>query len=69
MISIWIDKGWLTKQHFKTIQQFADSLVVPSDVGRIPSKIESGFSNFKADQFKSWILPLQHSIIYYQFSS
>ena len=56
MISVWIDKGWLTKQHFKTIQQFADNLVVPSDVGKIPSKIESGFSSFKADQFKSWIL-------------
>ena len=64
MISVWIDKGWLTKQHFKTIQQFADSLVVPSDVGRIPSKIESGFSSFKADQFKSWILTYSIPALY-----
>ena len=55
MISLWIEEGWLTKQHFKAIQQFIDSLVLPSDVGRIPHKIESGFSSFKADQFKSWI--------------
>ena len=53
MISLWIEEGWLTKRHFKTIQQFTDSLVLPSDVGRIPHKIESGFSSFKADQ---WIL-------------
>ena len=55
MISLWIEKGWLTKQHFKTIQQFTDSLVLPSDIGRIPYKIESDCLSFKADQFKSWI--------------
>ena len=55
-ISLWIEKGWLTKHHFTTIQNFIDCLVLPSDIGRIPHKIESGFSSFKADQFKSWIL-------------
>ena len=28
---------------------------VPGDIGRIPSKIASGFSGFKEDQFKTWI--------------
>ena len=28
---------------------------VPANVGRIPTKIGSGFSGFKADQFKTWI--------------
>ena len=42
-------------------------MILPSDIGRIPNKIESGFSGFKADQFKSWILiysiPALHSIL------
>ena len=31
-------------------------MVVPSDVGRIPRKIETGFSGFKEDQLKTWII-------------
>ncbi len=31
-------------------------MIVPSDMGRIPYKIMSGFSSFTADQFKNWIL-------------
>ena len=30
--------------------------VVPSDIGRIPHKIFSGFALFTADQFKNWIV-------------
>lgn len=70
MISIWINSGMLNNQ-FDKIQTFVDNINVPSDVGRIPRKIEVGFSGFKADQFKSWtnlysipalfdILPAQH---------
>lgn len=33
-----------------------DSFVVPPDVGRIPSKILTGFSGFTADQFKNWFI-------------
>ena len=33
-----------------------DSFVVPPDVGRIPSKILTGFSSFTADQFKNWFI-------------
>ena len=46
----------ISKSHFETIQNFIDSINVPSDVGRIPSKISSGFSGFKADQFRTWII-------------
>ena len=55
MINTWIKHGSLTASHFPEIQAFVDTLVVPSDVGRIPRKIESGFCGFKADQFKNWI--------------
>lgn len=30
--------------------------VLPSDIGRIPQKISSGFSSFTADQWKNWSL-------------
>ena len=57
------------KEHFVSIQKFANSLISPSDIGRcyIPNKIESGFS---AVQFKSRIATnlfdsgtVQHSTI------
>lgn len=55
MIAIWEHELLLLPSHGETKQNFVDSISVPSDVGRIPLKIESGFSGFKADQFKNWI--------------
>lgn len=55
ILSLWIELQLLNSTHFDQIQQFVDNMVVPCDVGRIPSKIGSGFSGFKADQFKTWI--------------
>ena len=55
ILSLWKDLDLLDKTHFVKVQEFVDNMVVPSDVGRIPSKISSGFSGFKADQYKAWI--------------
>ena len=55
VLSLWINSGLLSSTHFVKIQDLVDSMVVPPDVGRIPLKISSGFSGFKADQFKTWI--------------
>ena len=55
ILSLWKDLDLLNKTHFDNVQNFVDNMVVPSDIGRIPSKISSGFSGFKADQFKTWI--------------
>ena len=67
MLSLWTEQGWINKRHFCSIQKFVDELIVPSHIGRIPQKIESAFSGFKADQFKSWILiysiPALYSIL------
>ncbi len=50
-----------------SLSGFVDDMVVPSDVGRIPTKIRSGFSGFKADQFKTWItiysIPALHGVL------
>ena len=37
---------------FKSIQSRIDGIRVPADIGRIPRKIEAGFSGFTADQYK-----------------
>ena len=55
MLSIWVEHNIFSQDHFIRIQEFIDSMSVPSDIGRIPSKIASGFSGFTADQFKIWI--------------
>lgn len=55
MLQIWLKQGLLTPSHFEQIQECVDSFFVPSDVGRIPRKIETGFSGYTADQFKNWI--------------
>ena len=55
MVKIWIRDGVLLSSHFEKIQECVDSINVPADVGRIPRKIQSGFSAFKADQCKNWI--------------
>ena len=38
------------------IQDRVDSFIVPSGVGRIPLKIQSGFLQFTADQWKNWVV-------------
>lgn len=47
-------KGLLTAVEFEKIQEKVDSFIVPDDIGRIPSKIASGFSGFTADQWRNW---------------
>ena len=55
IIALRIQQNLLGNHEFEQIQRFVDNVVVPADVGRIPTKIGSGFSGFKADQFKTWI--------------
>ncbi len=38
-----------------SIQGKVDSFITPSDVGRIPSKIASGFSGFTAEELDSYL--------------
>lgn len=52
---MWISTGLLDDHKFKSIQDRIDNFLVPPDIGRIPSKIQSGFSSFTAEQFKNWV--------------
>lgn len=48
--------GIIDKSHYIQIQEKVDVFVTPSDIGRIPSKIASGFSGFTAEQWRNWTL-------------
>ena len=54
MMSVWLERNFITKHHYQRIQKVIDDMSVPSDIGRIPQKVESGFAGFKADQYKTW---------------
>lgn len=54
--AVWIEKNMLTPSNFERIQSRVDKCVVPTDIGRIPHKILSGFASFTADQFKNWVV-------------
>ena len=56
MKNLWIKENILTQQKFSEMQELLNKFHVPSDVGRIPRKIETGFSGFTADQFKNWVM-------------
>jgi hypothetical protein len=55
---LWIEENRLTKKHLEIMQERANKIKVPSDMGRIPNKIATGegFSGFTADQWKTFIL-------------
>ena len=42
--------------NFVRMQRVVDAFITPAGIGRLPQKVESGFSNFKAEQWKNWIL-------------
>ena len=54
MLQIWKELNLPDEQDFKVLQKRINKLKVPSSIGRIPSKIASGFKGFTADQFKNW---------------
>ena len=53
--NVWIQQDILTKSTMMAIQNTIDSMSVPTDLGRIPCKIQSGFDHFTADQLKNWV--------------
>ena len=54
VLSIWKEQKHISTEHFVQIQKLVDTFTVPNDIGRIPLKIASGFSDFSADQWRNW---------------
>jgi hypothetical protein len=55
MKRLWIDRGIITQTQLLEMQKFVDGFHVPPDIGRLPRKLETGFSGFTAAQFKNWV--------------
>ena len=54
-MSVLFDTGKLSKEHLTSIQEIiVNSVNVPDGVGRIPWKIQSGFSRLTAEQWRNW---------------
>ena len=52
MMTLWKEKKLLHHVSLQGTQSLVDEFNVPSDIGRIPYKISSGYSSFTADQWK-----------------
>jgi hypothetical protein len=64
VMKLWIDEKKLTSQNLSLMQERANEIQVPVDIGRLPNKISKGdgFSGFSADQWKTFILIYATSI-------
>ena len=51
---VWHERNMINKKDYASLQQCVDSVCVPPNLGRLPSKILSSFSGLTADQFKNW---------------
>lgn len=49
------ETGPITHSDLEHMQEKMDAMKTPSTVGRIPRKLETGFSGFTADQLKNWV--------------
>lgn len=67
MKNIWMKQELVTTSDLQNMQETMDAMKTPSNVGRIPRKLETGFSGFTADQLKNWVnlysIPCLHSVL------
>ena len=54
-VKLWIQRSNPSRD-FSCIQKEVDAFITPAGFGRLPRKVENGFANFKAQQWKNWIL-------------
>ena len=54
-VEVWLEMLILSASDLERVQVKIDSSNVPSDLGRIPTKIAKMFSGFTAEQWKNWV--------------
>ena len=54
VMNVWVANEILTQADFDKIQKVVGSFSVPNDIELISYRIGSGFSGFKADQWRPW---------------
>ena len=55
-MELWTRNNIISKQDIEVIEERMSHLLAPHSIGRLPLKIDSGFSWFSADQWKNWTL-------------
>ena len=56
VMDVWKRLEVINTKDYEIIQKKVDNFVCPPEIGRVPSKILSGFSGFTAEQWKNWTL-------------
>ena len=54
-LKVWKENDLIGEKDFELVQRRVNAVVPPPEIGRIPSKIATGFSGFTADQWKNWV--------------
>ena len=54
-LKVWKESGVLNEKDFTLLQKRVNAFQPPPEIGRIPTKISTGFSGFTADQWKNWV--------------
>ena len=54
-LKVWKENDLIGEKDFELLQRRVNAVVPPPEIGRIPSKIATGFSGFTADQWKNWV--------------
>ena len=49
-MKIWKENNILEPHHFNEIQERVNKAIVPSDLGKLPTKIEGAFDGFTEDE-------------------
>ena len=52
--NVWLPNKTLKPADLKSIQNLIDNMKVPSNIGRIPTKIATRFGSFTSEQWKLW---------------
>lgn len=55
MLEIWMDKNILSRNNLLEIEILVNKFHMPSDIGRLPTNISSGYGGFTANQWRRWI--------------
>ena len=55
ILKVWKENDLIGEKDFELLQRRVNAVVPPPEIGRIPSKIATGFSGFTADQWKNWV--------------
>ena len=54
-LKVWKENDLIGEKDFELLQRRVNAVVPPPEIGRIPSKITTGFSGSTADQSKNWV--------------